>query len=71
LKIRHQGEEVPEEDILYAASLAAGYSKASAEGLADVMVAEGSAVHKPKGALPGLVRVKNYRTVRVSPRRNT
>jgi predicted ribosome quality control (RQC) complex YloA/Tae2 family protein len=71
LKISHQGEEVPEEDILYAASLAAGYSKASAEGLADVMVAEGSAVHKPKGALPGLVRVKNYRTVRVSPRRNT
>jgi predicted ribosome quality control (RQC) complex YloA/Tae2 family protein len=69
LKNPRQGHNIPEEDIRYAASLAAGYSRAAAEGSADVMVAEGRAVHKPKGALPGLVQVKSYRTVRVAPRR--
>lgn len=69
LKNPLQGHDIPEEDIHYAASLAAGYSRAAAEGSAEVMVAEGRAVHKPKGALPGLVQVKSYRTVRVAPRR--
>jgi predicted ribosome quality control (RQC) complex YloA/Tae2 family protein len=71
LKKPHQaaGAEMPEEDIHYAASLAAGYSKASGEGVAEVMVAEARDVRKPKGALPGLVQVKSYRTVRVAPRR--
>ena len=71
LKNPQQGRSVPEEDILYAASLAAGYSRAASEGAAEVMVAEGRAVHKPKGALPGLVQVQNYRTVRVAPRRES
>lgn len=69
LKKNRRDQTVPESDILFAAGLAAGYSRAAGEGLADVMVAEGRAVHKPKGALPGLVHVNNYRTVRVVPRR--
>jgi predicted ribosome quality control (RQC) complex YloA/Tae2 family protein len=71
LKNPRQGPGIPEEDIFYAASLAAGYSRAASERSAEVMVAEGRAVHKPKGALPGLVQVKSYRTVRVAPRRES
>ena len=71
LKNPQQGRNVPEEDLLYAASLAAGYSRAASEGAAEVMIAEGRAVHKPKGALPGLVQVTSYRTVRVAPRRES
>lgn len=62
-------EEIPEADVLFAASLAAGYSRAASEGRSEVMVARGRHVHKPKGALPGLVQVDSYRTVRVPPRR--
>ncbi len=69
LKNPRQGSGIPEEDILYAASLAAGYSRAASERHAEVMIAEGHAVRKPKGALPGLVQVKSYRTVRVPPHR--
>lgn len=71
LKNPRQNPGIPEEDVFYAASLAAGYSRAASERSAEVMVAEGRAVHKPKGALPGLVQVKNYRTVRVAPRRES
>ncbi|ABA88700.1 protein of unknown function YloA, FbpA and DUF814 domain-containing [Syntrophotalea carbinolica DSM 2380] len=69
LKRPRRSIDIPEEDIRYAAGLAAGHSRACNEGVADVMVAEGQAVYKPKGALPGLVQVKKYRTVRVVPRR--
>ena len=60
---------VPEEDILYAASLAAGYSRGKDAAKVDVIVAPGRAVQKPKGARPGLVTVESYRTVMVAPRR--
>ncbi|MEZ4599111.1 MAG: NFACT family protein [Syntrophotaleaceae bacterium] len=60
---------VPLEDQLYAASLAAGYSRGKGEGKVDVMVAEGKWVKKSKGARPGLVVVKQYRTLTVAPRR--
>lgn len=71
LKNPRQGPGIPEKDVFYAASLAAGYSRAASERSAEVMIAEGRAVHKPKGALPGLVQVKSYRTVRVAPRRES
>ncbi len=62
-------EEVPLEDQLFAAALAAGYSKAGGEGRATVMVSEGRWVSKPAGARPGLVRVRQFKTLRVVPRR--
>jgi predicted ribosome quality control (RQC) complex YloA/Tae2 family protein len=61
---------IAEEEVLYAAALAAGFSRAQREEHAQVMVSEGRWVRKPKGALPGLVHVEHYRTVRVAPRRD-
>lgn len=69
LKRDSQAGEVSEADILYAASLAAGFSRAANEEWVEVMVAEGRQVRKVKGALPGLVQVARYRTVRVAPSR--
>lgn len=58
---------VAEADVLFAAALAAGCSRAAGEGKAEVMVAEGRYVRKPQGALPGRVQVEQFRTVRVAP----
>jgi predicted ribosome quality control (RQC) complex YloA/Tae2 family protein len=62
--------EVPEEDQLFAASLAAGYSRGKNDGFVTVMVTEGRWVAKPKGAKPGLVTVRQFQTLRVAPRRD-
>ena len=69
LKGEGQGEQVPEQDILCAASFAAGYSKGKHAGKVEVIVAQGRDVKKPKGARPGLVTVDAYRTVLVAPKR--
>jgi len=69
LKTEGRPERVPEQDVLFAAALAAGYSKGRDAGKVEVMVAEGRAVRKPKGAKPGLVTVDSYRTVMVAPSR--
>lgn len=60
---------VAEEDILYAAALAAGHSKAKDAAKVEVIVAKGKAVRKPKGSRPGLVTVDKYRSVMVKPLR--
>lgn len=62
-------EEIPLADQLFAAALAAGYSRGKNEGKVEVMVTEGKWVKKPKGARPGLVSVSQYRTLRVEPKR--
>jgi predicted ribosome quality control (RQC) complex YloA/Tae2 family protein len=67
LRCAEAAEPVAEADILFAAALAAGCSRAAGEGKAEVMVAEGRYVRKPKGALPGRVQVDQFRTVRVAP----
>lgn len=69
LKCDGQGGNVPEEDLLCAASFAAGYSQGKAAGKVEVIVAQGRDVKKPKGAKAGLVTVDNYRTLLVVPRR--
>ncbi len=70
LVLKKEGRaEVPEEDQLFAASLAAGYSRGKNDGKVAVMVTEGKWVQKPKGARPGLVTVRRYRTLLVPPRR--
>ena len=66
---RSERREVPEEDRLFAASLAAGYSRGRNDGTVTVMITEGRWVVKPKGARPGLVTVRRYQTLRVAPRR--
>lgn len=69
LVLRRGGRDVPEEEILFAAAVAAGYSRGRDDGKVEVMVSEGRWVRKPKGARPGLVTVEKFRTVVVRPRR--
>jgi predicted ribosome quality control (RQC) complex YloA/Tae2 family protein len=61
--------EVPEEDIKFAAVLAAGYSRGKNDGKVEVMVTEGKWVRKAKGLPPGMVLVDCFRTLVVPPRR--
>ena len=58
-----------QEDLLFAASLAAGYSRARNEGRAEVMVADPAHIRKPKGSRPGAVTVSVFRSLLVAPRR--
>ncbi|NIQ95307.1 MAG: DUF814 domain-containing protein [Desulfuromonadales bacterium] len=68
LVLKREGRsEVPDEDILHAAAVAAGYSRGQNDTRVEVMIADGRAVKKPKGARPGLVTVDRFRTVRVAP----
>ncbi|MFO7984126.1 MAG: NFACT family protein [Desulfuromonadales bacterium] len=68
LVLKKEGRSVvPDEDIVHAAALAAGYSRGRTDSHVEVMVTEAGNVKKPKGARPGLVTVERYRTIRVSP----
>lgn len=69
LKCGDSTAQLPEEEVLFAASFAAGYSKGKDAGKVEVIVAQGRDVKKPKGARPGLVTVDTYRTVMVAPKR--
>jgi predicted ribosome quality control (RQC) complex YloA/Tae2 family protein len=69
LKCGDSVEKVSDEDLHYAASFAAGYSKGKDDSKVEVIVAQGRDVKKPKGARPGLVTVETYRTVMAAPKR--
>ncbi len=69
LKCGENADKVAEDDILFAAAIAAGYSKGKDDGKVEVIVARGKDVRKPKGAKPGLVTVDSYRSVLVVPMR--
>lgn len=69
LKCGDSVDKVAEEDLLFAASLAAGYSKGRYADKVEVIVAQGRDVKKPKGARAGLVTVDSYRSVMVTPLR--
>lgn len=69
LKRGERTGEIPETDVLFAAALAAGYSRGKDAPRVEVIVAAGSQVRKPAGARPGLVTVGHFRSVRVAPRR--
>ncbi len=58
-----------QQDIEYAASLAAGYSRGKEDTRVEVIVAEGRHISRPKGAKPGLVTVAEYRSILVAPLR--
>lgn len=67
---RDSQQDIPEPDQLFAASLAAGYSRGKNDGTVIVIVTEGRWVGKPKGAKPGLVTVRQFQTLRVTPKRD-
>jgi predicted ribosome quality control (RQC) complex YloA/Tae2 family protein len=62
-------ERLPRDTERFAASLAAGYSRARAGGLVAVHAASRSEVSKPRGLPPGKVALGRFRTLRVPPSR--
>ncbi len=56
-----------EEDILFAASIAAGYSRSKDDNKVEVMLVEPKFLKKPKGCRPGLVAVQRHKTIIVQP----
>lgn len=63
-------ERLPRETERFAAALAAGHSQARAGGRVAVHVTTCSEVAKPRGAPAGLVTLRRYRTLQVSPLRD-
>ena len=61
------GRQPQDADIDFAASIAAGYSRARYDSKVEVMVAGAGSVHKPKGCPAGLVNVLHYKTLMVEP----
>lgn len=62
-------ERLPRDTERFAASLAAGYSKARKGGRVAVHACRCEDVSKPRGLAPGKVQLDRYRTVQVSPSR--
>ncbi|SEA68082.1 protein of unknown function [Desulfuromusa kysingii] len=69
LKSSQRHLELKDEDLEFAASLAAGYSKSRDDDKVTVMMAEAKSVYKPKGSKPGLVNVLQFKTLVVKPYR--
>ena len=67
LKVSAVAGEATDEDIYYAAAIAAGYSRARHDAKVEVMTATAENVSRPKGVPPGLVTVRNYKTLMVEP----
>jgi predicted ribosome quality control (RQC) complex YloA/Tae2 family protein len=65
--IKCAGKEVPYDVILYAATVAAKYSRAKFSSNVGVDYTKKSNVYKPKGSKPGMVLYENYSTVFVTP----
>ena len=61
------GGAVADEDVRFAATLAAYFSKARLAGVADVTHTRAKHVKKPRGAKPGLVTLMAEQVVRVRP----
>ena len=67
--VQTENSEVPFETVLYAAQLAAAYSKAGASDNVPVDYTLRKNVWKPKGAPPGAVHFSQQKTVYVTPSR--
>lgn len=61
------GEELPDDTVLFAATLAAGHSKAAGSSSVPVDYTRVKYVKKPAGAKPGMVIYKTNKTVYVTP----
>ncbi|MEM7738757.1 MAG: NFACT family protein [Deinococcota bacterium] len=68
--VQASGKDVPFETIVYAASLAAGYSKAKESDNVAVDYSLKKHVWKVKGAPPGAVNFTQHKTVYVTPQRH-
>lgn len=68
IKVAGRKNELTKKTIEEAASLAAWHSKAKNASKAEVIYAEARHVKKPRGAKPGLVTVKEYKTIVVRPK---
>jgi predicted ribosome quality control (RQC) complex YloA/Tae2 family protein len=60
-----RGEEMPEQTLLDAATLALHYSKMRTAGAAEVSYVARKNVSKPKGAKPGLVQITQEKVIRL------
>jgi len=67
LRVGAKKEKPPKEDILFAARLAAYFSKARQAKHVEVSYTERKHVTKPKGAKPGLVMITQEKTLYVEP----
>ncbi len=67
--IKTEGKKVPEDVLVYAASLAAGYSRGRNSGNVPVDHTLVKYVKKPKGFKPGMVIYRNQKTLIVTPKR--
>lgn len=67
LKASSHPDAVTDADIHFAASIAAGYSRARRDSKVEVMQADAGAISRPKGGRTGLVTVKSYKTLLISP----
>jgi len=68
--VRSQGREVPFDTVLFAARLAAGFSKAKESGTVPVDYTERKNVWRVKGGAPGAVHMAHQKTVYVTPSRD-
>lgn len=60
--------QLTQKSIIEAAQIAAWHSKLKNEKKAEVIYTQAKSVHKPKGAKPGSVTVKEYKSVIVEPK---
>lgn len=68
IKVAGRGSELTKKTIEEAASLAAWHSKARNASKAEVIYAEARHVKKPRGAKPGMVTVKEFKSILVRPK---
>ena len=66
--IKTNKQDVPEDILLFAASLAAKYSKGRYSSKVSVDYTQKKHVWKPKGAKPGMVLYNNFKTLYVEPK---
>lgn len=69
LKSSGNNNPFTDDDKIYAASIAAGYSKLKNDTKVEVMQATAESVKKPKNSRPGLVSVQKHSSLLVSPLR--
>lgn len=66
-RLCHECREPSDQDLQFAADLAAWYSKGKGEGKCPVIMASPTDIKKPKGAPPGKVLVSKERSIMGRP----
>jgi predicted ribosome quality control (RQC) complex YloA/Tae2 family protein len=63
-------KEIPQRTVIEAAQLAGRFSQASDDAKVVIHYTERKFLSKPKGAVPGLVRLSSFRSITVEPKEN-